>query len=463
MTNPLQNSVSRRGFIALGGGLASAAVLTACSSDDPVDVADSGYGDDVAGEITYWFAFDRTDLREYWQKNVVEEFNTKHPDATLKTDFKPAANLDQLIATGLASGKGPDVVFGQGPGPMGAFVEAGQLASLEEYRKALDWDSRIPKWALDVCSVDGVLYGLPTGYEAMLFFYNQTLFDEKGWSVPTNREEIEAIAEEAMGSGIIPFAAGNAEFKPALEWLVTVFFNSVAGPDAVYAALSGKTEFTDPAFVNTVTLMKEWFDKGWIGGSTDNYFTNQFGPQNAKLASGEAAMAFTGSWSFADLATSFEETGQTYSFASPPAMGEGVPYPLYPLGVGGTWSANADSKNVGGVATFLDFMYSDPKRAGGEAAVGIDVVPVELTDADIPEEVPSPRREFYLDLPKAVDAGGVGYTTWTFFPPKTDTYIYTEMEKVLVGQLTPEEYCEGLATTFKAEFDAGLVPPLIAR
>jgi raffinose/stachyose/melibiose transport system substrate-binding protein len=55
-----------------------------------------------------------------------------------------------------------------------------------------------------------------------------------------------------------------------------------------------------------------------------------------------------------------------------------------------------------------------------------------------------------------------GYTTWTFWPAKSDTYIYQQMDKVLAGQLTPKDYCAGLDSVFQQEFKAGKTPPVPA-
>jgi raffinose/stachyose/melibiose transport system substrate-binding protein len=50
--------------------------------------------------------------------------------------------------------------------------------------------------------------------------------------------------------------------------------------------------------------------------------------------------------------------------------------------------------------------------------------------------------------------------TWTFWPPKSDVYIYEEMDKVLTGKITPKEYCGGLDEVFTEEREANKVPPL---
>ena len=61
------------------------------------------------------------------------------------------------------------------------------------------------------------------------------------------------------------------------------------------------------------------------------------------------------------------------------------------------------------------------------------------------------------------DQGRYGYTTWTFWPPKSDVYIYEEIEKVWAGDMTPEEYLLGLDELFAQELQAGEIPPIPDR
>jgi raffinose/stachyose/melibiose transport system substrate-binding protein len=66
-------------------------------------------------------------------------------------------------------------------------------------------------------------------------------------------------------------------------------------------------------------------------------------------------------------------------------------------------------------------------------------------------------------LNEASSGGGYGYLTWTFWPPKSETYIIEEIEKVWAGDITVEEYLQGLQDIFTTEFEAGDVPPIPAR
>ena len=55
----------------------------------------------------------------------------------------------------------------------------------------------------------------------------------------------------------------------------------------------------------------------------------------------------------------------------------------------------------------------------------------------------------------AINAGKFGYVTWTFWPEKTDQYIWEEVEKVFLQTLSVEDYLAGLDAAFQEDYDAG--------
>jgi raffinose/stachyose/melibiose transport system substrate-binding protein len=69
----------------------------------------------------------------------------------------------------------------------------------------------------------------------------------------------------------------------------------------------------------------------------------------------------------------------------------------------------------------------------------------------------------FIDLAAASDSGGYGYTTWTFWPPRSNAYIYEEIERIWSGDITAEEYLQGLDDLFQEEFAAGAGPPIPER
>jgi raffinose/stachyose/melibiose transport system substrate-binding protein len=53
--------------------------------------------------------------------------------------------------------------------------------------------------------------------------------------------------------------------------------------------------------------------------------------------------------------------------------------------------------------------------------------------------------------------------TWTFWPPRSDVYIYEEIELLWDGQITVEDYLVGLNEVFAEELESGDIPPIPLR
>jgi raffinose/stachyose/melibiose transport system substrate-binding protein len=448
--------LSRRRFLQLTGGTAvGATLLTACGT---------GTGSSVGSSpIAFWGAFPSNDIQRYFQQNFIDAYNKTSPAAKALMTIKQVDTIDRLTQTAVASGKGPDIISASGPAQTLSFVGNGNLLPLDPYIDKLGWKDAFLPWALDAGRVDGKLYSLPDSYETMAIFYNPSTFTAHGWKPPTNRAEFEAICADAAAKGIMPVGAGNAEYKPSTEWHVTWVWNTFAGPQALYEALTGKRRWTDPVFVDAITMLKSWFDKGWFGGSTDRYFTNKFTDMYQKLATGKAAMMVSGSWTFDEIGPYFGAkagNNATWDWAPLPSTNSAVPAGVYPLSIGGSYSINKDAKNPAAAAAFLDYLVTDPSRQlKALAAVGHEPSPIKLADSDFPANTDPRMKRLYLQLNASKN---VGYTTWTFWPAKTDTYIYDQMEKVLVGQLSPKDYCAGIDSLFQQELKAGKTPPVPA-
>lgn len=448
----MPNSTNRRGFLALGGQALALAAVSACTQGSATRQDEN--------TISLWTSFPSDEERKYHTKNFVDAFNQDH-SFKVKLTVKDNANLERLQQTAIASGKGPDIVFTSGPSYALEYIDAGKLAPLDAYAEKYDWSGKLQDWAFESGKVEGKLYSLPNSFETMAMFYNKNTLDKHGWKPPANRSDFEALCADAKGKGLVPLLAGNADWKPATEWYVSIFFRHFAGPEAVYSALKGETPWTDPVFVDAITLLDSYFQKGWFGGDVKTYFTNRFDALNARLVKGEVALDLTGSWALNEMKRFFGTDGakaEAWDWAPIPALGSDVPEGTYALAVGGTFSVNADSKHKDQAAEYIDWLFSDPKRQGrAVAAVAAQPYPLNYADDDFPADVDPRIKRLYVAL---TEAKHFGYVTWTFWPPKSDVYIYEQMDRVITGALTPKDYCAGLQKVFSEELKAGKVPPI---
>jgi raffinose/stachyose/melibiose transport system substrate-binding protein len=271
-----------------------------------------------------------------------------------------------------------------------------------------------------------------------------------------------ALSATIDQAGIIPFAHSNAEWRPTNEWFVGEFLNHGAGPDKVYQALTGDAQWTDPEFLSAIEMLTEMQQNGWFMGGLDRYYTTPTADTFAMLAEGEAAMKIEGTWAVADLNTSFgEEAGNSNEWGwvpMPSASGEAI----FDLGIGTTYSINKNTQSPEAVAEYISYLFSPEIQA--TLAVQCDLVPAPVDLAEGALEGLDPRyAEIIEAMNQASQSGDYGYTTWTFWPPRSDIYIYEEIEKVWSGDITAEQYLQGLQTLFDEELGAGDIPPIPDR
>ncbi|MBB4683969.1 ABC transporter substrate-binding protein [Amycolatopsis jiangsuensis] len=440
--------ITRRRFLGAGGALGLTAALAACGSTAP------GGADDV---LTIWNNLDNAQQNDYFRTHFAEAYRGRYP---VRFTAKSGGTIDRLIQTALAAGSGPSIIVTPGPSSfVSAYYSAGYLADLGPYEREYGWADVFAPWALAASRVGGKLVTLPTSYESMVLYTNPATVDRIGRPVPSTREEFEDFCTEAKGKGYVPVAAGNADYKGANEWFVGVALNHGAGPEAVYSALTGETKWTDPVFVEAIDRLASYFKKGWFGGDVGMYFTNSFPAIYQQLASGKAAAMISGTWEFANLTPYFGAAAgndATWQWSTVPSLGEGVPKVVWDLAVGQSAGVNTNFRDTDAAAGYLNFLTTDRKTiVEGVERMNFEPAPIRLGAGDFSQRADPRIVDLYSRLSAAKS---VGYTTWTFFPQRTETYLINYFENVITGRLSAREYCEGIASRFDTERAEGRVP-----
>jgi raffinose/stachyose/melibiose transport system substrate-binding protein len=272
-------------------------------------------------------------------------------------------------------------------------------------------------------------------------------------------DELIALAQTVADAGIIPFAHGNQEWRPANEWFVGEWLNQVAGPDLVYAALTGTAQWTDPAFVDAISKLNDMQQNGWFYGGLDRYYTGASADTASALAYGDAAMKIEGTWFFSDAMMFFEESGQEWGWAPFPSA-DGTD--IFDLGIGSTYSINAKTAAPDAAAEFLSYYFSAEAQATAVSVCGMSPAPIDIP-AELLAGIDERQAAMINGISDASGAGNYGYTTWTFFPPDTGVYLIENIERVWAGDLTVEDFLAGMQEVFDPELAAGSVPPIPTR
>jgi len=126
---------------------------------------------------------------EYWQyqypakveliASLIEEFQKKHPNITVKQTNFPYDQYNEKVATLVPAGKGPDIInlyYGWLP----KYVSSGYLQPLPESAFS---DEQIRKEFfpfVDTAKFNGKYYAIPTAVRTLALFYNKDLFVKAG-------------------------------------------------------------------------------------------------------------------------------------------------------------------------------------------------------------------------------------------------------------------------------------------
>jgi raffinose/stachyose/melibiose transport system substrate-binding protein len=393
--------------------------------------------------------------------NLIPEFNAQSTLAEVEVSTK--ANYGESVRPALVAGVGPDVFQTEGPDQAAEYAQAGLLFPLDGYVAAYDWGDTFAGWALDLGRApDGNLYTLPSELETLVLYYNKTVFDEMGWTPPNTMDELVSLNAQVQEAGLIPLGGIGLACVGCSRWYIGEFFNSVAGPDTVYQALRGEIPWTDEPFVESIALLNDMVQAGDFMGSPEEFLAADWDGFTSAFANGDAVMNIEGTWFYGRQGDFFgPESGNDKEWAwvpMPTSTGEDI----FTIGLGSTWSVNADVENPEAVGEFLNW-YLSPEIQGRQfAECDTTPAPVAVTE-EMMAGVDPRMAEIYAALNAASAAGNYGYTMWSFWPAKTNTFAQEEIQKVWTGDMTVEEYLDGFNATFAQEMADGELPALPPR
>lgn len=465
---------SRREFLQLAGLGVAGTILAACAPKVEEEVKEvveqtkegepqvvekvvtAEPGPAQAATLTLWYPAGET--APCAAEVSVASFNAQSDSR--QVEFVEKADLHRIINSPLAAGAGPDIFSTSGPAFSKELADAGLLLNLDFCIDEYEWDGLFPAWALDVCRVNGSLYSLPSELETIVLWYNATVFESHGWEPPETMDELVALCEQIETAGIIPFAGQGGECQPCNEWYFIEFMNKVAGPDKFYRALKGEIRWTDDDFEKGIALLADMLQKGWWMGDLNTFLAANFADAHSSFAKGESAMNMEGTWFYAEVDQYFtEDNPNEWAIAPfPSSSGDAI----YSIGLGSAWAGNAKTEYPDIVGEFLNYYFSPAIQGALFANCSLASAPVPLREEDM-ERVDSRMVKTIQSMNEAFRAGDYGYTTWTFFPPKSLAYIYEEVERVWVGEWTAAQYLEGLDMLFQEELAEGAVPPVPQR
>jgi len=388
--------------------------------------------------------------RDRFEEFFIEPLRKAFPDDDIQYEMFTER---QTLQVQVAAGAGPDFFHLDGPTDGVEFFKSERIIALDDYAAKYGWKDLFYPWAYNSGFFEGQLISLPNSFEGMHIYYNVDVFEAQGWDYPTNRAELEAIADAAMEAGIMAFSFGNSDYQGAVDWLYSIFMNSYPGPAALKDALEGRTRVDEGLVLESMELLQEWWERGYfsdgmaLGMSMDDML--------AVFADGRAAMMLDGTWAVGDLSTTFQTN---WISDLVPELRPGVGR-IMPLATGGVYVVNVASKDPDFAAEVLNEIFTDidtHHRSVDEAF--FQPFPVKAFNVSKMTSWEPNVIDMYTDIITAMNANDVGFCAWTFFPSDMRVYMNENTDNMFMGVLTPQEFMTQAQTFIDKALADGTAP-----
>ena len=218
---------------------------------------------------------DRKNGQGLVEQQIIDEYMKQNKNVTIKVEALDEEAYKTKFKAYSMEGM-PDVVsvWGQ-PAFLDEVLEAGVLAELNEddYK-----DYKFISGSLEGFKKDGKLYGLPRNTDVAGFYYNQKMFKDNGWEVPSTYDELLDLVKKIKDAGIIPLAMDGGDGWPMAVYLSDILYK-LTGSDysETVSNAVAKGDFSDANIKKATEILKKTADAGMFqkGYDAQDYATAQ--------------------------------------------------------------------------------------------------------------------------------------------------------------------------------------------
>jgi len=349
----MESQMKNRTFRSAAMALSAAAVsisLAACGSSGPAGTAAS------ADSATMWGL---TGGNQPVLQQSVTDWNSAHPDSSIKLDFFANDAYKTKVRTAVGAGQGPTFIYGWGGGVLKSYVDAGQVDDLSGFlADNPEVKDRYLPAVLKNGVIDGKTYALPNNnVQPVVLYFNKDVFDKVGAQAPKTWDELMALVPKFKDAGIAPFSLGGQSRWPDLMWL-EYLVERIGGPEVFANIAANKPDaWSDPAVTEALTKIQQLVDAGGFANGFSSIAADSNADQ-ALLYTGKAAMILQGGWIYQSMkkdAADFVKSGK-------------LGYTTFPTVSGG----KGDATNV--VGNPSNFWSVSSKATDGQKKAALDYV-----------------------------------------------------------------------------------------
>lgn len=250
--------VNRRTVLGGAAGLTALATLTACGG--------SGGGAGVAegtGDIT--FGSNQSDaVPKAAYKKIIDTF-AKESGSKVDINTVDHNTYQEQINSYLQGD--PDDVFSWFAGyRMRFFADQGLAGDISSVWETIGGNFN-ESFKTAATASDGKQYFVPLSYYPWAVFYRKSVFEDKGYTIPTTLDEFTALSQEMDKDGLIPIGLGDKDGWPAMGTF-DILNMRINGYDFHIKLLAGEESWESDQVkevFNTWTKLMPYHQKGALG------------------------------------------------------------------------------------------------------------------------------------------------------------------------------------------------------
>ena len=230
-------------------------------------------------------------------------------EENIEIEFQQVAD-DQyhtMLKTKLATGDAPDIFEHNAPTEYGTVNAQENCVELT----GEEWVSRLVNPDI-LKDKNGKIWAFPTESSECYFgmYYNKGLMEELGLAEemnPKTYEEFLGLCQKIKDKGVVPVYFPDKDSSVMQCWVTSALpiVLSVNNPDALEKIRINEAKWTDyPEYIQVLETLTELYEKGYVN---ENHASATQDMWKEAVATGEAAMMYTGEWTVTDMLAKYPD------------------------------------------------------------------------------------------------------------------------------------------------------------
>jgi raffinose/stachyose/melibiose transport system substrate-binding protein len=393
--------------------------------------------------LTYWENAG-TYLSDAGVAQLDQEYMTMYPNVKVVRVPKSLSDIQASQKLAASSANPPDMlVTNAGLGFAAPLVVAKLIIPLDKYATQFGWDTRFPKAILDQFRLQpdglswgsGSLYSIGIGASFVGLYYNRDLLTQLGLQVPTTWDEFKASLDAAKKANLVPIAEGSQDPTWTVIHLYTSWQDIVTPTQQIndFEFHAPGATFDTPENLQAAQLSVQMVKDGYVDPSFLGK-TNQAAIED--FIGGKALYYLEGTYFGGPI---FKAMGDKAGIMVVPPK-SGGPFAVTG-GAGLGWAISSKSPIPDVAACYIDWRT-------GQHASDLFVAEGGLPSMIYKYSGTSAFSKSLFDTWADAAAKNALVPYLDDATPTFLTVLTTEIEKLLGGQITPEQYVKDVQQVY---------------